>query len=258
MNSSNRLTRLWLVLAGGAVCLAFAMSLSAQVQTRTNTSTETPTKEVTVERAEVVYVNGNDVVLRMEDGTIRHLPNVPDSAHATVNGKDIGVHDLKVGMKLEHTITTTTTPKLVTTVQSVTGKVWHVSPPSSVILTLEDGSNQKFKIPKDQKFNVDGKMVDAWGLKKGMRISATKVVEEPVTEVNIHKQITGTEPPPPPPDAPIIVAVLLPASAPAPAESPAEAPAELPKTGSMLPLLGLLGGLSLATSVGLRAFRWML
>ena len=257
MNSSNRLTRLWLVLAVGAVCLAFALSVSAQVQTQTNTAAGTPSKEVKVERAEVVYVNGNDLVLRMEDGTIRHIPNVPESARATVDGKEVGIHDVKVGMKLEHTITTTTTPKLVTTVQSVTGKVWHVNPPSSVILTLDDGSNQQFKIPKGQKFNVDGKMVDAWGLKKGMKISATKVVEEPVTEVNIHKQITGTEPPPPPPDAPIIIAVLMPASAPAPAEAPAQAPAELPKTGSMLPLFGLLGGLSLVSSFGLRARRWV-
>jgi hypothetical protein len=121
---------------------------------------------------------------------------------------------------------------------------------------LADGSNQQFKIPKGQKFNVDGQMVDAWGLKKGMKVSATKVVEEPVTEVNVHKQITGTEPPPPPADTPIIVAVLMLPSASAPAEAPAGAPSELPKTGSLLPLFGLLGGLSLASTLGLRVRRW--
>lgn len=255
MNASNAWTRLWLVLAVGAVFLVFALSVSAQVQTQTDTTHGAPTKEISVEHAEVVYVNGNDVVLKMEDGTIRHIPNVSESTKVDVDGKEIGIHDVKVGMKLQHTITTTTTPKLVTTVQSVTGKVWHVTPPSSVILTLEDGSNQQFKIPSGQQFNIDGKMVNAWGLKKGMRISATRVVEEPVTEVSVHRQITGTmpEPPPPPPDVPIIVAVLVPASAPA----PAEAPAELPKTGSILPLLGLLGAFSLASSLGLRAFRWI-
>jgi LPXTG-motif cell wall-anchored protein len=157
-------------------------------------------------------------------------------------------------MKLERTITTTTTPKLVTTVKSVKGKVWNVTPPSSVILTLEDGSNQQFKIPKGQKFNVDGQMVDAWGLKKGMVITATKVVEEPVTEVSVQRSVSGTmpPPPPPPPDQPIIVAVLTPAPAPAPA---AAAPAELPKTGSELPLIGLLGVLAMASSFGIRALR---
>ena len=256
MNSSDTRSQLKVVLVVAAVCSAFALSLSGQVQTQSKNTAGTPTKEVKVERAEVVYVNGNDLVLRMEDGTIRHIPNVPESARATTaDGKEIGIHDVKVGMKLEHTITTTTTPKIVTTVQSVNGKVWHVSPPNSVVLTLEDGTNQQFKIPQGQKFNVDGKMVDAWGLKKGMKVTATKVVEEPVTEVNVHKQIAATEPPPPPPDVPILVAVLVPV--PAPAAAPEAPPTELPKTGSMLPLVGLLGGLSLVASFGIRAFRWI-
>jgi LPXTG-motif cell wall-anchored protein len=202
----------------------------------------------------VVYVNGNDLVVRMEDGTIRHLPNVPDSARATVDGKEVGIHDVKVGMKLQKTVTTTTTPKLVTTVQSVTGKVWHVSPPSSVILTLDDGTNQSFKIPKGQKFSVDGNMVDAWGLKKGMKVSATKVVEEPVTEVSIKHELSGTMPPPPPPDAPILIAVVA-VPRPAPEAPAAEEPASLPKTGSSLPLLGLLGALALVSSLGVGVVR---
>jgi LPXTG-motif cell wall-anchored protein len=137
----------------------------------------------------------------------------------------------------------------------VKGKVWHVNPPNSVILTLEDGTNQQFKIPKDQKFNVDGQMVDAWGLKKGMNVTATKVVEEPVTEVEKRRRLTGTMPPPPPAppaDVPILVAQATPAEAPA---APAAAPEKLPKTGSELPLFGLLGFLSLAAGLGLRAFR---
>ena len=246
MNPENRWRRLWLVLAVGAVCMAFALSVSAQVQTQSTTTPGQAAHEVTVERAEVISVYGNDLVLKMEDGTIRHIANVPESARATVDGKEIGIHDVKPGMKLERTVTTTTTPKIITTVQTVTGKVWHVSPP-----TLEDGSNQQFKIPKGQKFNVDGQMVDAWGLKKGMKVSATKVVEEPVTEVSVKKELSGTMPPPPPPDVPILVAEAAPAPAPA---APA-APAELPKTGSPLPLIGLLGFLAIATSFGLRAVR---
>jgi hypothetical protein len=232
---------------GGPACLG--VSMMAQVQTQTNTSAGTSTKVLQVERAQVVHVDGNDLVIRMEHGTIRHIRNVPESAKATVNGKEIGIHGVKVGMKLERTITTTTTPKLVTTVQTVTGKVWHVNPPNFVILTLDDG-NQRFNISKGQKFNINRQMTDAWGLKKGMTVSATKVVEEPVTDVTVQKQLTATEPPPPPPDVPILVAVLMPVSAPGTAPA-----AELPKTGSLLPLLGLLGGLSLATSFALRALR---
>jgi hypothetical protein len=231
-----------------------ALNLNAQVQTTESTTSGTPTHKVSVERGEVLLVEGNDLVVKMEDGTIRHLANVPESTRVDVDGKQLGIHDLKPGMKLAKTVTVTTTPQVITTTQTVTGKVWHVSPPGSVILTLEDGKNQEFKIPKGQKFNVDGQMVDAWGLKKGMTVSATKVVEEPVTVVEHRQQVSGSMPPPPPAppaDVPILVAVVTPAPAPAPA---APAP-ELPKTGSLLPLAGLLGGIALLSSLGLRAIR---
>jgi hypothetical protein len=232
--------------------MTFAVSMSAQVKSETTTTSGQAVHETTVERGEVVLVNGNDLVIKMEDGTIRHFANVPESARATVDGQQLGIHDLKPGMKLQRTLTISTTPKTITTVQTVTGKVWHISPPSSVILTLEDGTNQQFKIPKDQKFKVDGQMVDAWGLKKGMRVAATKIVEVPVTEVERQRQLTGSMPPPPPPppaDEPILIA----AAAPEPA--PAAPPAELPKTASLLPLVGLLGSLALFISFGLRAIR---
>src|SRR5215467_10264681 len=234
MKPSNGWTRLWLVLAIGVVGLVLVLSLNAQVKTETSTAAGQATNEVKVERAEVVTVSGNDLVVKMEDGTIRHIANVPESARVSVGGQELGIHDLKPGMKLERTVTTTTTPKLITTVKSVTGKVWHVNPPSSVILTLDDGTNQQFKIPKGQKFNVDGQMVDAWGLKKGMNVSATKIVEEPITEIEKKRKVTGSMPPPPPAppaDVPLLVATAPPTPAPAAAETTA-APEKLPKTGS--------------------------
>jgi len=253
MNSNTNGTKVLLVLAVAAVVFAFTVSMSAQVQTSTNTASGASSKEVTVENGEVVLVSGNDLVVKMADGSIRHFPNVPESARVNVDGRQLGIHDLQPGMKLQKTVTVTKTPTVVTTTKQVTGKVWQVMPPNSVILTLEDGTNQKFNIPKDQKFNVDGQMTDAWGLKKGMKISATKVVEEPVDVYEHHQQVSGTMPPPPPAppaDEPILVAVATPPPAPA-----AEAPAELPKTGSMLPLIGLLGGLFLLSSIGLKVIR---
>jgi hypothetical protein len=255
MNSRTGCTRAWMMLAVGAVCLFFTLSLSAQVQTETSTTGHRATIVTQVEHGEVVYVSGNDLVIKMADGTIRHFANVPESARATVDGKQLGIHDLKPGMKLQRSITTTSVFKTITTVQSVTGKVWMTNPPLSVILTLADGSNQQFKIPKNQKFNVDGQMVDAWGLKQGMTISATKVVEVPAVSVSERRNVTGSSPvvaaapappPPPPPDTPILISVT---------EAPTPAPAELPKTASQLPLIGLLGLLSLASSLGMRTAR---
>jgi hypothetical protein len=252
MNSATPKTYLWLLLVVAAVSVAVTMNMSAQVKAETKTTAGQPTHEVTVERGEVVLIEGNDLMVKMQDGSIRHFPNVPESARAVVDGKELGIHDLKPGMKLERTITVTTTPQTVTTVQTVTGKVWHINPPHSVILSLEDGTNQQFKIPNGQKFMVDGQETDAWGLKKGMKVSATKIVEVPETVIAHQKAVTGSAPPPPPPppaDAPILVAAAEPAPA------PAAAPKELPKTDSLLPLAGLLGSISFLTSILLGAIR---
>ena len=101
-----------------------------------------------------------------------------------------------------------------------------------------------------------------FGLKKGMMISATKVVEVPETVVEQQRKLTGTMPPPPPAppaDAPILVAVErpAPAAAPAPAAvaSAEPAPTTLPKTGSLTPLIGLLGLISLGLALGIRVIR---
>jgi LPXTG-motif cell wall-anchored protein len=236
------------------VCVAFAATMLAQVQTQTTASEGQAQVQTKVERGEVVSVNGNDLIVKTEDGQIHHFPNVPDSVKVTVNGQELSVHELKPGMKLERTITTTTTPRTVTTVKKVTGTVWNVMPPDSVILTLENGKNQQFKIPKDQKFNVDGQEVDAFALKKGMRISATKIVEVPENVIAEQRKVTGQMPPPPP--ASEVTGPLLIQQPAAPTEvAEAKPPEKLPQTGSKLPLIGLLGVFSLLAGLGLRAVR---
>ena len=253
MNSRASWTRVSLMLLVAAVCVTVTLNLSAQVQTTTNTTQGKASVVTQVEKGEIVFVSGNSVVVKMADGSLRHFNNVPESARVTVDGQQLGVHDLKAGMKVQKTITTTTTPETVTTVKSVTGKVWFINPPSTVILTMEDGKNQEFKIPNGQKFNVDGQMVDAWGLKKGMTVNATKVVEAPAVVVAQRAKLTGEMPPPPPPP-PADVPILVVEEVAAPVQVAQAAPA-LPKTGSELPLIGLLGLLSLVSSFGLRMVR---
>jgi hypothetical protein len=256
VNRRNELQRLSLVLAAGVVGLILNANVSAQVQTQTFSTTGQPTTEVKVDRGKVVLVDGNDLVVKADDGHLVHFANVPESARATVDGQELGIHDLKPGMTLERTITTTTTPQTITTVKHVTGTVWSVNPPNSVILTLEDGTNEAFKIPSGQKFNIDGQMTDAWGLRKGMKVSATKVTEVPETVVEQEKAVTGTMPPPDPPeDLPILVMVVLPVDAPVPVETAGVAPDALPKTASQLPLIGMLGVFALLSGLALRAVR---
>jgi len=238
-----------------SLCLLFSALVMAQVKTEKSTSHGQPTVQTTVERGEVVNVSGNDLVVKMADGEIRNFPNIPDSAKITVDGQQLSVHDLKPGMKLERTTVTTTTPQTVTTVHTVTGRVWNVVPPHSVVLRLEDGSHEQFTIPDGQKFTVEGKEVDAFHLRKGMQISATKIVTEPVDVVARQSKTTGQMPTPPtePIQGPILIVVThtrppaeVAQAQPAAPQPPAK---ELPQTASELPLLGLLGAMMVLSGV---------
>ena len=214
MNSIQFAKKVFLLFMAGMVVVCLSGAMNAQVKTETTTKSGAAQQEVTVERGEVVTVSGNDLIVKMENGELRHFPNMPESARVTVDGKQLGIHDLKPGMKLERTTVKTTTPQTITTVQSVTGTVFQVSPPKSLILRLEDGTNQQFQIPKGQKFNVNGQETDAWGLKEGMNISATAVTETPETVVSQEVIRTGTAPPAkpdPPKQGAALLIVVVPA-----------------------------------------------
>ena len=251
-------TILQCLLAGGALCVAFSLPAAAQVKSTETVEHGTAVKQVKIERGEIVYVSGNDVVVKMEDGSLRNFFNVPDSTTITVAGKQLNVHQIKPGMMVEKQTITATTPRVITKVETVTGKVWHVSPPNSVTLTLEDGTNQTFKIPRGQKFTINGEETDAFGLKKGMVVSAQRVTETPETVVTEEVRRSGTMPPPPPApkqDVPILIATAPPAPASVEEAKAEPAPSRLPKTASELPLIGLLGALFCGISLMITAIR---
>jgi hypothetical protein len=104
--------------------------------------------------------------------------------------------------------------------------------------------------------------MDAFGLRKGMKVDAQKVVEQPETVITQQIKRTGIAPPPPPapkPDVPMLVASEPPAPAPvetaSAAPAPEPAPKKLPKTASELPLVGLLGVLLCGISLAAMAVR---
>jgi len=216
----------------------------------------------------------------MTDGELRTVTVAPGRT-AIVDGKEITVKDLKVGTTLTATYTTTTTPVTDRTVSRLTGRVWYVAAPH-VILTLPDGTNKQYKATPDMKFDVGGQKATVFDLRKGMTITAEKIVEEPKTEVAINSAVTGRGPVARPATA--VASNEAPASRPAPARAPAAsstprtvtpqsaptptnlaaAPAPqstpaaastLPATGSMLPLTGLIGLMLTGAGLGLRAFR---
>lgn len=258
--NSTRPFPMYVAITVTAIVLTCTFSITAQVKTETSSTSGAASHEVSVERGEVVFVSGNDLVVKMEDGSLRNFDNVPESSRVTVEGHQLSVHELKPGMKLEKTTTISTTPHTITTTKRVTGKVWQVTPPKSVILTLEDGTNETFSIPQGQKFTINGQETDAWGLKKGMTVTATKITEEPMTVVEHKQQVTGTMPAPPVPpatDLPILVAVVMPHPTLAQATPPPlpGMPKTLPKTGSAFPMLALIGAIALICSLILRTLR---
>jgi hypothetical protein len=251
-----------MVSAAGIALVALSLTVSAQVQTQQTTTDGQATQTVTVERGEVAWVSGNNLMVRAENGELKYFPDVPASARANVGGKQLGVSELKPGMKLERTTITTTTPKTIRTVRTVSGTVWAVTPPNSVILTLDNRTNQRFTIPKDQKFIVEGKETDAFGLRPGMRISASAVSEQVEQVVTTTRSTTGTPAPAPPPVAPPTpppptVAVLIIEAPPVamPVATAGALPQELPKTAGVAPLLGLIGLLSIGAAGAVRMLR---
>ena len=194
----------------------------------------------------------------------------PESRKFIIDGRELTVHELKPGTRLSATLTTTTTPVTERTTTVGTGKVWFVSG-KTVILTLPNNENRMYTVKDDYKFIIEGnKNASVFDLRKGMVVSAQRIVEEPKTEIASNTVVTGQAPPPPaprpvvaqtPPPAPAPtqeVAQARPAPTPAPAPAPIEvaqaqpaAPTQLPNSGSELPLVGVLGLLLMVAGLGL-------
>jgi hypothetical protein len=227
-------------------------------------------------RGTVVFVEGNRLVVKMSTGDLRTF-EVPDSRRFIIDGKEQTVSELVPGTRLTATVTTTTTPVVDRTTTVGTGKVWYVAG-NTVILTLPNNENRMYKVNEDYRFIVNGQKASVHDLKKGMVISAEKIVEAPRTEVASDVAVTGSAPAKPKPEvaraeprpspaptsteAPAPARAHAPAPAPthtasaAPARAPAEAaPAQLPHTGSPVPLVGLAGLALMGASLGSKTLR---
>jgi hypothetical protein len=263
MNSFNTFRNL--VARAGAylfVCAAVA-ALAWTQDVSTSTVQHGPSSfETKVRNADVVYVEGNDLVIKAENGRLEHLV-VPHSDKFHIDGREASVYDLKPGMKLTETITTTTTPRYVKTIRTIEGKVWHVNPPKTVILTLPDHKHMIYDVPSHATFTINDEPQTVFELRKGMQFKATIVKDEPETVIESAKHVVAKAPP-----APVIPqevgTLLIEETKPEVEETTPEAPVTtaradppeaLPETGSSLPLVGWLGAFATAASLGLRLYR---
>jgi len=196
MKNTNRLFhRLGRATAIALIVGLATIGVSAQDVTSTTVSHGPKEFDTEIKNAEVVYVAGNDLVLRVDNGKLEHLV-VPDSDRFTIDGKEVTVHELVPGTKLTQTITTTTVPRYVTTMRTLKGKVWHVNAPTSVIVTLPEGDTQILSIPNHATVTVNGETKTAFDLRKGMTLEATIIADDTQTVVERSKAVVGQAPSP--------------------------------------------------------------
>jgi len=243
-------------------CLMLA---SVLVVLTAGVSSAQTTAATEVKKFEVIAVDGNDLVVRLPEGT-RQI-NVPPGFVFTVNGKPLSVNELKPGMSGTATITTTTTvtPVTVTEVKSgtvalVSGTAVYVRTPEGVRLFTQSELDKR-----GVKIFVDGKPRAVNELHEGNKLTATIITTKPpsiVTEKEVQATLAKTG------AAPAAAAAAAPAPAPAPAPRPAPAPSaaaqaappaaapaqkpvattarKLPSTAGPLPTVALAGLISFA------------
>ena len=214
-------------------------------------SAQTTSASTEVKKFEVIAVDGNDLVVRLPEGT-RQI-NVPPGFVFTVNGKPLSVSDLRPGMSGTATITTTTTvtPVTVTEVKSgtvalVSGTAVYVRTPEGVRLFTQSELDKR-----GVKIFVDGKPRAVSELHEGNKLTATIVTTKPpsiVTEKEVQATLAKTAAAPAASAAPAPPPSAAQAGAPAsPAQQPVATTARtLPSTAGSLPTVGLAGLVLLA------------
>ena len=238
------------MLFGAAVCMWLVIPVaSAQTQ---STTTET------TKAFEVIAVEGNDLVVKLPEGT-KEL-TVPEGFKFMVNGQPMSVHDLKPGMKGTATITTTTHTTPVTVTEVKNGTVMKTTG-SSIIVRTESGMKMFSQSDVDKrniKIMRGGEPAQITDFREGDKLTASIITTKPpkvVTEKDVALAVpadkpagtTGAPTTPAPAAAP-------PPSAPRGASAGASesaAPKKLPKTAGPLPLLAALGTTFLATGLAL-------
>jgi LPXTG-motif cell wall-anchored protein len=238
----------WRLAAAGLCIAGLATAASAQ---SSSTSTE-------IKSFEVISVDGNKVVAKTTAGAKEYtLPS--DFKFSTADGKQIGVAELKPGMKgtAHVTTTTTTVPVYITEVKN--GEVVQKSGNSIIVRTAE--GIKMFSEGDLAKRNItilkDGKAAGISDLSTGDKLSATIVTAgtpKVLTERQLQASLSGTGAASGSGAAP--AARTAPSSESASAgAAPSGEPKKLPKTATQLPLVGVIGALALAVGLSLSIAR---
>lgn len=186
-------------------------------------------KEVETRNFEIISVDGNKVVYRSSAG-VKEI-TLADDFKLDMDGKKIGVHDLKPGMKgtAYLTRTTTTEPVVVTEVRSA--EVLAVS--GNTIIVRGQNGVRKFTIDDVRDKNItimkEGQRVELQGLRVGDRLTATIITRgapKVMTEAELRASVAALPP---------TAVPAAPTAAPAAAAPAAEAPATAAPAAAQAP-----------------------
>ena len=177
------------LIAGVALTIS-AGTLQAQVTQKKEEVLGAATVVTEQLTGEVAWVEGNVLVVKVIPRGYYAVFNVKPGREFIIDGQTKHIGDLKEGTVLTATVTTTTQPVTVRTTNSVEGRVAWVNG-NYVVLTLKNGENKEFKVPESFRFIVGDKSASVHDLKQGMNVSASKIVEEPRTDVSEKTVITG-------------------------------------------------------------------
>jgi hypothetical protein len=164
-----------------------------QAPTKTEKVQGTSQVETLKLTGEVVWVDGNWLLARMQPLGNYSLFNVQPGREFVIDGQKKRIGDLKPGTVLNGTMSKRTTAVTMRTTSTLSGTVRWVQG-NYVIVTLDSGENKEYTVPESYQFNVSGKPATVKELRQGMKISATKIVEEPRTEISTDTVITGKAP----------------------------------------------------------------
>jgi hypothetical protein len=167
-------------------------SLLAQVTSETTKTPQSVAKTLTIDSAQVVYVSGDDAVLKMPDGNLRLFELAPGTS-LIIDGKPATVSDLTPGTTISHVQLHSRTESNVKTVTQFSGRV---TGKNGRLLTvrLDDGTSKIYRVPVHATFNVDGRTTSFDNLIRGSTVTVTAVTTEPVTTKFSKAAMVGQTP----------------------------------------------------------------
>jgi len=179
----------------GIMTLVAVFATAAGLGAQTTTTKEAGTPDTKTEKitGEVVMVDNSTLLARMQPSGQYRMFNIQPGQQFIIDGKSKSLTDLTPGTFLTATATTTTQPITVRTTTVTNGTVWWVQG-NYVVLSLENGTTREYTVPDSFTFTSEGKPATVKDLRKGMRVSATKIVAEPTAQISKEIAITGTGP----------------------------------------------------------------